>query len=150
YGLDRKDSLALVANGNGGVQVLDIGNLAAPYHVGYIKPNGYARDVKIKDRFAFIAASEEGLVVADIQDPYLPIVATLDTLGVAHRLQIVGDKVYVADMSGEGRVSQLNEIDIRDPYRPLLRRVVELHPARQDLVSDGVYDVEVAGNLAYV
>src|SRR5690606_33359125 len=149
YGLDRRDNLAFIANGNGGVQVIDITNLAAPYHIGYIKPNGYARDVKIKDRFAYIAASEEGVVVVDILDPTLPIVAQIDTLGIANRLQIVGSKLYVADMSGEGLVSQLNEIDIRDPFHPKLARIVELHPAREDLISKGVYDVHVAGNLAY-
>src|SRR5690606_17403875 len=147
--LDRRDNLVFIANGNGGVLVVDISTLSAPYHIGYIKPNGYARDVKIKDRFAYIAASEEGVVVVDILDPTLPIVAQIDTLGIANRLQIVGNNLFVTDMSGEGRVSQLNEINIRDPYHPKLARIIELRPAREDLVSKGVFDVRVAGNLAY-
>ncbi|MGH8373185.1 MAG: Ig-like domain-containing protein, partial [Gammaproteobacteria bacterium] len=60
YGLARKDNLAFVANGYGGVQVIDISNLAAPYRVGFIKPDDLARDVKIKDHFAYIAASHQG------------------------------------------------------------------------------------------
>ena len=72
--------------------------ISAPYHIGYIKPNGYARDVKIKGNYAYIAASEEGVVVVDITDPTPPIVAQIDTLGIANRLQIVGNKMYVADM----------------------------------------------------
>src|SRR5690606_7195345 len=149
YGVDRKDNLAFVANGNGGVQVIEISTFNAPYHIGYITPNGYARDVKVQGRFAFIAASEEGVVIADILDPTMPIIAQIDTLGVANRLQIVGSKLYVTDMSGEGLVSQLNEIDISDAYNPKLARIVELKPAREDLVSKGVFDVRVAGNLAY-
>lgn len=99
FGLTRKDDIAFVANGNGGVQVVDISNLAAPYHVGYIKPNGFTRDVAVKDSYLFIAASHEGLVISDIADPAMPIIAKLDTLGVANRLHIVGDKVFVTDMA---------------------------------------------------
>ncbi|MEJ2592879.1 MAG: Ig-like domain-containing protein, partial [Candidatus Thiodiazotropha sp.] len=150
YGLARKDDLALIANGYGGVQVIDISNLNSPYHVGYIKPDGFARDVKIKGRFAYIAASHQGVVVADVSDPALPIVAYADTLGVANRLQIVGDKLYVTDMAGDGGSSRLNVLDIADPYHPQVVKTVELQPARPDLVSDGVYDVHVSGNLAYV
>ena len=149
YGLARKDDLVLVANGNGGVQVVDISDLTAPYHVGYIKPNGYARDVKIKGDFAYIAASNEGLVIADIADPSMPIVAKLDTLGVANRVFIEGSTAYIADMAGDGQVSQINIINIKDPYNPILERTVELKPARKDLVADGVYDVIVAGGKAY-
>ncbi|MFC1748126.1 Ig-like domain-containing protein, partial [Pseudomonadota bacterium] len=150
FGVARQDDLALVANGNGGVQVIDISNLAAPYHVGYIKPNGFTRDVVVHDGFAFIAASYEGVVIADITDPAMPIVATLDTLGVANRLHLEGDKLFVTDMAGEGGVSQLNILSISDPYQPRLLQTVELKPARADYVADGSYDVTVAGNRAYV
>ena len=150
YGLDRKDDLAFVANGFGGVQVIDISDLQSPYHVGYIKPNGFARDVVVGDRFAYIAASHEGVVVADITDPAMPVVAILDTLGVANRLKRVGERLFVTDMAGDGGASQLNVVDISDPYHPSMQEVIELYPSRPDLVADGAYDVEVAGNKAYI
>ncbi|HEY9199158.1 MAG TPA: Ig-like domain-containing protein, partial [Gammaproteobacteria bacterium] len=150
YGVARKDDLALVANGHGGVQVIDISDLAAPYHVGYIKPDGFTRDVRVKDGFAYIAASHQGVVVADLNDPSMPIVASLDTLGVANRLEVVGNTLYVTDMAGDGGVSQVNIISIADPYRPRLLRTVDLYPARGDRVADGSYDVTLAGNHAYV
>ena len=93
YGLTRSGNLALVANGNGGVQVIDVTNMTAPYHVGYIKPNGFARDVKVRGHYAYIAASEEGVVVADLSTPAMPIVAKVDTLGVANRLNLVGNQL---------------------------------------------------------
>jgi len=150
YGVTRKDDLALVANGHGGVLLYDISNLAAPYRVGYVKPNGFARDVAVKGKFAFIAASHEGLVIADLGDPATPIVAKLDTFGVANRIEIVGDTLYLTDMAGEGGSSALNIIDISDPHQPQLKRVVELEPARPDFVADGAYDVAIAGDRAYV
>ncbi|MGI9273747.1 MAG: Ig-like domain-containing protein, partial [Endozoicomonas sp.] len=149
YGLDRKDDLALVANGHGGVQVIDISSFASPYHVGYIKPNGFTRDVKIKGNYAYIAASHEGVVVANISEPTLPVIRSVDTIGIANRLTIQGDKLYVTNMSGDGEISQVDIFDISQPVQPKLLRSIELTPAREDYVQDGVYDVSVTGNFAY-
>ena len=52
-------------------------------------------------------------------------------------------------MAGDGRVSQLNVIDLADPHNPRLERTVALAPARPDFVADGVYDVHVAGGKAF-
>ncbi|MEZ4247306.1 MAG: Ig-like domain-containing protein [Polyangiales bacterium] len=150
HGLARKDDVVLVANGHGGVQVVDISTLSAPYRVGYIKPNGYARDVAIRGSFAFIAASQEGLVVADLEDPTMPIVTVVDTAGVATRVAVDGRRVYVTNMSGEGFASELTVFDVSDPYRPALERVIDLRSARRDYVADGVYDVAVSGGKAFV
>ncbi|HEX6549757.1 MAG TPA: Ig-like domain-containing protein, partial [Gammaproteobacteria bacterium] len=150
YGVARKDNLAFVANGYGGVQVIDISNLAAPYRVGFIKPDDLARDVKIKDNFAYIAASHQGLVIADITQPSMPIVAKLDTLGIANRLTIAGSNVYVTDMAEDGSGAELDIISIADPYHPKLLHSITLNPARPDLTAGGVYDVAVAGDKAYV
>ena len=150
YGLTRSGNLALVANGNGGVQVIDVTNMTAPYHVGYIKPNGFARDVKVRGHYAYIAASEEGVVVADLSTPAMPIVAKVDTLGVANRLNLVGNQLYVTDMAGSGESARLSRIDISEPDQPRLVPVVEIAPHRPDQTTGGLYDVHVSGNLAYV
>jgi len=150
FGLAKKDDLVFVANGAGGVQVFNISNIKAPYRIGFVKPNGYARDVKISGDYAYIAASSEGVVVVNIADPNLPVIAVLDTLGVANRIQIVGNKLYVTDMSGVGRVSQLNIVNIHDPFYPVIEKSITIEPAREDLVSDGVYEVHVSGNKAYL
>ncbi|WP_443190685.1 Ig-like domain-containing protein [Pseudomonas indica] len=150
YGLTRSGNLALVANGNGGVQVIDISNMRAPYHVGYIKPNGFSRDVKVVGHYAYIAASEEGVVVADLSTPAMPIVARVDTLGIANRLHLVGNQLYVTDMAGAGDSARLSRIDISEPDQPRVVQVVEIEPNRPDLAPDGLYDVHVSGNLAYV
>ena len=150
YGLDRKQDLAFVANGNGGVQVVDISKISAPYLLGFIKPDGFARDVKIAGRFAFIAASHQGLVVADIADPALPIVATMDTLGVANRISIDGDRLYISNMSGDGEFSGIDVVDISDAYNPRILRSIEFQPQQENLVADGSYEVYVRGGKAYV
>jgi hypothetical protein len=150
YGLDLKDNLAFVANGHGGVQVIDVHNVAAPYRLGFIKPDGLARDVKIHGSYAYIAASEEGVAVVDLTQASLPIVAKIDTMGIANRLHIVGDKLYVANMVASGGSADLNVIDIQAPRAPKMERTVTLAPKRRDLTSKGVYNVYMAGNLAYL
>ena len=150
YGMDRKDDIAMVANGHGGIQVIDISSFASPYHTGYIKPNGFARDVKIKGNYAYIAASHEGVVVANISEPAMPVLNVVDTFGIANRLSIQGNRLFVSNMAGDGSISQLDIFDISQPVQPVLLRSIELKPAREDYVQDGVYDVEVSGNLAFV
>ncbi|MEM1348641.1 MAG: IPT/TIG domain-containing protein, partial [Myxococcota bacterium] len=150
HGLARTDGLVLAANGYGGVIVFDVRDLLQPYRVGFIKPNGYARDVVTDGEYAYIAASHEGLLVADLADPTMPIVATLDLFGVANRLTLSGGKVYVTEMAGEGFDSRLAVIDVTDPYRPAVEEIVELQPQQLDLVPDGAYDVSVSGGKAFV
>ncbi|PIP78450.1 MAG: hypothetical protein COW84_11870, partial [Gammaproteobacteria bacterium CG22_combo_CG10-13_8_21_14_all_40_8] len=125
-------------------------HIESPYHVGFIKPNGFSRDVKIAGNYAYIAASAEGVVIADIAQPSLPIIAKVDTLGIANRIQIVGDKLFVTNMAGDGDLATLNVIDISDPYHPKIIRSIDIQPKRKDYVTDGIYDVEVIGNSAYV
>ncbi|NOY91989.1 MAG: hypothetical protein GXP55_12400, partial [Deltaproteobacteria bacterium] len=150
YGVARKDDLALVANGNGGVQVIGLSDLSSPYHVGFIKPFGFARDVVVHGDYAVIAASSEGVVIADLRTPSMPIIASVDTLGIANRISIEGNLAFVTDMAGAGRVSQVSVIDLTDPFRPELLRTIDVRPARPDYVADGAYDVLVSGGKAYV
>ncbi|WP_215426482.1 Ig-like domain-containing protein [Agarivorans albus] len=150
FGLDRKDGLAFVANGYGGVQVIDLKQLSAPRRVGFIKPDGFARDVKISGDYAFIAASHQGVVIADVADPAMPIVASIDTLGVANRIEVVGDRVFVAEMAGDGQVSQFSVINVRDPHNPKFVQSVSIKAERQDFRASGSYDIAVVGNQAYL
>ncbi|MEL6179091.1 MAG: IPT/TIG domain-containing protein, partial [Myxococcota bacterium] len=150
YGLDISGNLAFVANGHGGVQVVDVGSLDNPYRVGFIKPSGFARDVAVQDDFVYIAASHEGLVVADVQSALMPIVSSLDLLGVANRVVVDGRYAYVTEMAGDGFESRLTVVDITDPYNPTVDEVVELQPQQADWVPDGAYDVSIGGGRAYV
>ena len=150
YGLCRKDDLVFVANGAGGVQVIDISNFKSPYHAGYIKPNGFARDVAVYKHFAVIAASSEGVVIANLLEPGLPVISSFDTEGIANRLFIEGNTLYVVDMAGEGHQSQLTIINLRDPFHPTHIKIVLIQAEREDYHSNGVYDVIVNAGKAYV
>ncbi|KPA12609.1 Cell surface receptor IPT/TIG domain protein, partial [Candidatus Magnetomorum sp. HK-1] len=150
FGLDRIHDLVLVANGYGGVQVINIQNISAPYHIGFIKPNGFVRDVVAWKHYAIMAASHEGIVIADLTEPSLPVISSQDTLGVCNRLFVEGMYVYATDMAGDGMISQLNVINIKDPYHPRIKKIIPIKPARKDLKPDGVYDLYVSAGKAYV
>src|SRR5690606_16049542 len=108
------------------------------------------RDVLILGHYAYIAASEQGVVVVDITHPDLPVVDVFDTLGVANRLAAEGNLLYVANMAGSGTQAQLNVIDISDPHN--LRHVFayELSHGREDFEFDSIYDLKIIAGLAYV
>jgi len=139
HGVVRQDDIALVANGFGGVIVLDISNLNAPYRVGEIITNGYARDVTMYQQYALIAAGNEGLVIADVSNPALPIIAKFDTFGIANRVSVRGDTVFVSDMAGDTNNASVTVVSLANPFTP------ELVEAREDLVADGVYDAAFIG-----
>ena len=89
-------------------------------------------------------------MVADLSDPTMPIVASVDTFGVANRVFLEGDRAYVTAMAGEGRASEVSVVDVRDPFRPELVRTIDLLSPRPDRVEDGAYDVTVSGGKAFV
>ncbi|ASP40172.1 hypothetical protein CHH28_16470 [Bacterioplanes sanyensis] len=150
YGFDVEDELALVANGDGGVIAFNVHDLSMPYRIGFVKPDGYARDVVIDGEYAYIAASHQGVVVVDIRKPSLPVVAEYDTFGIANRLDIEGDYLYVANMAGNGLTADLEVVNISDPQNPEHVYSYAATHGREDYVLDGIYDVEVVGGLAYI
>jgi len=75
-GLDIVNNFAYVANGQGGLQIVDISNPESTFVVGsYITAND-ANAVAIRDTFAYLAitsSSNGGLVIANIADPSAPV-----------------------------------------------------------------------------
>ncbi len=91
--VDLEDDLAVVACREGGVQVVDVGNPAAPRVVGSTatRPDGtsQAASVAVRDRLAYVpdgAQNLGGLRVIDFHDPANPVVvgSTGDAFGLTH------------------------------------------------------------------
>lgn len=151
-GVARKDNLAFIANGRGGVQVVDISDLNAPYRVAYIKPNGEARDVLVDGDYAYIAAGLEGVVVVDIKDPAMPIVGRVDTFGIANRMAKQGNQLWVANLAHNSlgaTGAEVTAIDVTNPLGPVVQTSLELTPNRGDRNNAGVFDVSIIGNKVY-
>ena len=70
------NNLAYVANGQGGLQIIDISNPESTYVVGQYVSDRDVSSVAVRDTFAYItllSSTSGGLVVLNIADPTLPL-----------------------------------------------------------------------------
>ncbi|GEM_PF-993987 len=122
-GLDLKSNYLYVASTKR-FTILDISNPATPAVVSYIEPSivkgAEIRDVKVKDNYAFLAASGAGILVIDISNKKKPaLVATLKLGGYNRpwRLTVSGNYLYTA----VGSDNRLYVIDITNPANPSIK-----------------------------
>jgi hypothetical protein len=120
YGIDEKDTLAFVADGVSGLQIVDVARPDSPAIVGSpTLPNG-AIDVAVRDTFAYVVSGNLYIVsVADPSSPYLIDSVVLPAFGwsvaATDSLLFVGSSGYV-----RGSASEIRLLDIRDPAKPVL------------------------------
>lgn len=93
------DTWACLADGTGGLRILDIADPAVPVAVGSYETNGYVFQVTPMGKYAYIA-DDNGLVMMDLADPAAP--KKLDryspgssTCARAAAGVVVGDHAYV-------------------------------------------------------
>lgn len=137
---------AYLADGQAGLQVIDVSDPAQPVRVGGCNTGGRAMDVEIAGDRAYVADFYAGLRIVDISNPANPdVIGTFDT-GIPggqiaespHALQVVSDLAYLADGHGD-----LQIVDISNPTHPM--RVGTY------AVAEGyVHGVHVAGPRAYL
>ena len=120
--VDVQGSLAYVAAGEAGLQVVDVSVPGEPVIVGAFDTPGNANDVKAVGTLAYIADGSAGLQIVDVSDPTAPVgVGAVDTPGDAHDLAVSGAFAYVADGTPVGGgASGLNIIDISVPGAPAI------------------------------
>ncbi|MBI4747448.1 MAG: hypothetical protein HY774_03125, partial [Acidobacteria bacterium] len=98
---------------------------------------GFANNVDVKDRFAYVACGLAGLQVVDARDPATAhIVGSVELPGNANDVRVAGNFAYVA--CGEGG---LQVVDISTPSNPILAGGAQFGRA---------VDVVVKGNFAFV
>jgi len=142
--VNPRGTLAYIASGAGGLQIVDVSDPAAPqlmgqhqWHWGDPYTWHEAYDVAVAEDYAYLATGRSGMMVIDISDPTDPQPAGhLDTDGYARGIAISGTYAYVAD----GR-SGLAVINITDPTSPQSAGIVD---------TDYAYNVALYGNHAYV
>ena len=101
-GLDVAGDVLITAGANAGFKVFNVSNSAEPHQVGsYVSNTPWrasldSRDVQLAGRLAYVAAYG-GLWVLDVSNPAGPVnVGVLPTLTSAHKLSVVGNRVFVA------------------------------------------------------
>lgn len=105
---------AYVADGDSGLQVVDILDPESPRAIGSIDTPGHATALAVAGSYVYIADGQSGLQVIDLTDAASPrIVGSVDTPGNARSVAIAGGHAYVADAD-----AGLQVIDIADPSSP--------------------------------
>ena len=130
--------LAYVADGYGGLQIIDISDSSNPTLAGNYNTSGQAWDLEIVGNYAYVADKSSGLKIIDISDPSNPtLTKNYHRISYADDVEIVGNFAYVAE-GARG----LQIIDISDPSNPILTGNYN--------TSGQAWDVEIVGNFAYL
>ena len=129
---------AFVADGEMGVQIINMANKTIPVIVGACDTPGLASGVFVSGNYAFIADGDMGMSVVDITNKTAPVrTASIDTPGVAGKVAVAGNYAFIAD--GD---AGLHVVDITDKTTPVIIGAVDTPGA-----ASGVF---VTGNYAFV
>src|SRR6267142_1871578 len=122
--VDAASSLAALADGAGGLVLVDVRNAASPSVLGSLLTGGTA----------YIAAGGAGLSIVDVRFPGAPaLLGTLDTPGDAQAVAVADGRAYVADGS-----RGLQVVDVSDGRHPALLGTYDTPgSARGVFVADG-------------
>lgn len=105
--------LAYVADGPGGLAVLDVSDPLAITMLGRVGFEGVAHDLTVNGDVVYVAAQSGGLVVVDVADPTAPTVAaTVPVSGSAIAVDYDADRVYL------GAWNDARAYDVSDPRDP--------------------------------
>lgn len=111
----RVGDTMLVADGAGGITMVDIADPRAPTLIGNLELPGVIKHLELGDGVVFAAAGADGVHILNIDDPASPtLVATFDTPGSALMTGFADGRLHVADWN-DARV-----LDVSDPTVPTL------------------------------
>ena len=129
-----------IADGLGGLEIINITDRTNPVKVGQFYDGGQAMDVFVSNNIAYVADYENGLEIINVTDPLNTTgsfikIGNYSDGGDAKGVYISGNLAYVTDSS------YLEILNITDPTNP-----VEIGQC----FVNGAYDVEISGNFAFV
>lgn len=109
--VDSVAEAVYIANGVGGLMILNITDVYNPVIASQTPLSGVALSVAVKDGFAFVTCDRAGFFVVDVHNAANPAIATqVNTSGRSKDVHIVGDYAFIADASGG-----LKALDISAP-----------------------------------
>jgi len=120
-----KDNYAYIAQGEGGLAIVNINDKTKPELVSYLTHNvrGYSSKIAIKDNYIYIAAGSFGLTIINVNDVDHPVVARPNVaMKPAKNITIFGDYIFTS-ISEQG----VKIADISDPTTPDMRGKTATH-----------------------
>ena len=137
--LDKKDDLLYNA-GYTMLEIISVNNLSKPVKLSELPIESYISCVAVNDNFVYLADNYDGIVVANVTDPYYPsIVTTFDFGGDTYDVFVEDGLAYLANYFGG-----LYILDVSNPFNPSFVSQTEFEG------SSYISKVAVHNNLAYV
>lgn len=130
-----RGGLAYVADGAGGLRVLDVSDPALPVQLGAITFGDYAMKLRLEGDVAYVAAYGAGLQVVDVSDPAAPAsLGSYAAPGTCYDLDVKGDLLYLC-----AKDYGLVILDVTDPATPTLAGVVSGYTNCYGIEADWPY-----------
>lgn len=112
--IDVKDSLAYIAEGEGGVAVVNVARADAPYvsALCYIGVRGYSYKITRRDSIVYLATGAFGINTVNVGNPFAPtFVAHYGAASSTNEVQVFGD--WLLEGKGEAgiRFANVSEVD---------------------------------------
>ena len=90
--------IAYVADGSGGLKILNVNDPNNISEISAIATTGTARDLNVVDGIAYVAVGSQGLDIIDVTDPSNPIVlSNYQSPFFTASVSVDGDKAYLAE-----------------------------------------------------
>jgi hypothetical protein len=156
WGVSARSDTVFVADGGGGLAIVDASNPANPVVRSSVATGGSATDVVVDNDIAYVAAGSAGLVVVDVADLDAPrVIGGAPTPGSAVRVDYSEGHAFVAAWTDArvydvvvpgtprlvGAVRLTREGSVEDPDRPALTSRILGIAARGNVVFVGNWHV---------
>jgi hypothetical protein len=130
-----EDTLAYVADGNSGLQIVNVADPSEPHLVGSVNTPGFAADVFVEGTRAYVADKDGGLQIVGVEEPEQPYqIGSYGDWGSAWAVEVHWPLVYVAN----GRAGLLI-LNATDPENPQLVGALDTPGLAKDVhVSEGL------------
>ena len=129
---------AYVAANDGGLQVVNVSNPAAPAETGFCDTPGRASDVAVSGAYAYVAVDGGGLRVMNVSSPWAPYeIGAHGSPSAARGVAVEEQYVYVADYN-----TGLVILNVTTPAAPSLVASLD--------TPGSARDVDVVGAYAYI
>ncbi|MDB9539335.1 Calx-beta domain-containing protein, partial [Anabaenopsis arnoldii] len=110
YDVQVVGNYAYLADGNAGLQIIDISDPANPTRTGVYDTSGDAYGVQVVGNYAYVADGNAGLQIIDISNPANPTpTGVYDTPGFAGDVEVVGNYAYVAEYQAGLQIIDVSE-----------------------------------------
>ena len=115
FALAASQNYLFVADGAGGLGVMDLSDPVSPTFLASRPTTGLAVDVAIKGNYAYVAVGSGGMDIFDITNPAAPVfAANYHVDGFTNHLSVDGERAYLANWE------TVEIVDISEPTEPEL------------------------------